>query len=100
VRQYVHDAATKAPRGLASRAAGLPGKAAPYAIPAYQAGKTEEVNPEYQRGGAVSGHQHLVDRLFSEVEKARKAEKGRTSVLLHQPDEHIAKALNMAQAAI
>jgi hypothetical protein len=100
VRQYVHDAATKAPRGLASRAAGLPGKAAPYVTPAYQAGKTEEVNPEYQRGGAVSGHQHLVDRLFSEVEKARKAEKGRTSVLLRQPDEHIAKALNMAQAAI
>jgi hypothetical protein len=38
--------------------------------------------------------------LFTHVERAKKAEKGRTSVLLHQPDEHIAKALNAAQAAI
>jgi hypothetical protein len=56
--------------------------------------------PTHARGGKVGGHQHLVDRLFTHVERAKKAEKGRTSVLLHQPDEHIAKALNAAQAAI
>jgi hypothetical protein len=55
--------------------------------------------PGHARGGRV-GHQHLVDRLFTHIEKAKKAEKSRTSVLLHQPDEHIAKALNVAQAAI
>lgn len=54
---------------------------------------------EHARGGKV-GHQHLVDRMFREVEKAKRAEKGRTSVLLHQPDEAVAKALNVAQAAI
>jgi hypothetical protein len=54
----------------------------------------------HARGGKVSGHQHLVDRLFTHIEKAKKAEKSRTSVLLRQPDEHIAKALNVAQAAI
>jgi hypothetical protein len=55
--------------------------------------------PQHAAGGKV-GHQHLVDRLFSHIEKAKKAERGRTSALLHQPDEHIAKALNAAQAAI
>ena len=55
----------------------------------------------FKRGGSVkSGHQHLVDRLMREVEKAKRVEKGRTSVLLRQPDEAIAKALNVAQAAI
>ena len=34
------------------------------------------------------------------VEQAKKAEQERTSAILHQPDEAVAKALNMAQAAI
>ena len=50
-------------------------------------------------GGKV-GHQHLVDRLFRMIEKAKRAEKARTSVILKQPDEAVAKALNVAQAAI
>jgi hypothetical protein len=55
--------------------------------------------PHHARGGKV-GHQYLVDRLFRHVEKAKKAEKGRTSAILQQPDEMVAKALNVAQAAI
>ena len=53
----------------------------------------------YARGGRA-GHQHLVDRLFQHVERAKKAEKAHTSSLLQQPDSAIAKALNVAQAAI
>ena len=53
----------------------------------------------HARGGKV-GHQHLVDRLMRGVEQAKKAEQERTSAILHQPDEAVAKALNMAQAAI
>ncbi len=56
----------------------------------------------HARGGKVkpSGHQHLVDRLMRAVETAKKAEQQRTSAILQQPDEHVAKALNVAQEAI
>ena len=54
----------------------------------------------YASGGAVKGHQHLVDRLFAASERARREEKAHTSSILHQPDEAVAKALNIAQAAI
>ena len=56
--------------------------------------------PGHARGGAVKGHQHLVDRLFREVEKAKRVEKQHTSAILKQPDEAVAKALNVAQRAI
>ena len=56
----------------------------------------------HARGGKVkpSGHQHLVDRLMRAVETAKKAEQQRTSAILQQPDEHVARALNVAQEAI
>ena len=75
-------------------------RAADVATGVNAAAKTGHPAP-FKRGGSVkAGHQHLVDRLMREVEKAKRAEKGRTSVLLRQPDEAIAKALNVAQAAI
>ena len=55
--------------------------------------------PAHARGGKV-GHQHLVDRLFRHVERAKREEKAHTSALLNQPDTAIAKALNAAQKAI
>jgi hypothetical protein len=61
--------------------------------------RAAQERPAHAHGGKV-GHQHLVDRMFREVEKAKRMEKGRTSVLLQQPDEAVAKALNVAQAAI
>jgi hypothetical protein len=54
----------------------------------------------YASGGAVKGHQHLVDRLFSAAERAKREEKAHTADILHQPDEAVAKALHVAQAAI
>lgn len=53
----------------------------------------------HARGGRV-GHQHLVDRLFRHIERAKREEKAHTSSLLNQPDTAIAKALNVAQRAI
>jgi hypothetical protein len=53
-----------------------------------------------KRGGRVSGHQHLVDRLFKAIEKAKRVEGHRTSALLHQPDEMVAKALNVPQSVV
>ena len=93
-------------RGLES-AAKAPVSAAKYsvrAVPqdaAHLARSDAQARAGHARGGSIkAGHQHLVDRLMREVEKAKRAEKGRTSVLLQQPDETIAKALNVAQAAI
>jgi hypothetical protein len=54
----------------------------------------------YASGGAVKGHQHLVDRLFAAHERAKREEKAHTAGILHQPDEAVAKALHVAQAAI
>ena len=54
----------------------------------------------YASGGAVKGHQHLVDRLFAAHDRAKREEKAHTSGILHQPDEAVAKALHVAQAAI
>lgn len=59
----------------------------------------EAERPAHARGGRV-GHQHLVDRLMRSVEHAKKAEQTRTSALLDHPDEHVAAALKVAQAAI
>jgi hypothetical protein len=61
---------------------------------------TRTAENSYQRGGAVTGHQHLVDRLFAAHERAKREEKASTSGLLRQPDEAVAKALSIAQAAI
>ena len=55
--------------------------------------------PAHARGGRVA-HQHLVDRLFRHVERAKREEKAHTSSLLEQPDSAVAKALNVAQASI
>jgi hypothetical protein len=46
------------------------------------------------------GHQHLVNRLFRHVERAKREEKAHTAPLLEQPDSAVAKALNVAQASI
>jgi hypothetical protein len=54
----------------------------------------------FAKGGAVKGHQHLVDRLFAAHERAKREEKAHTAGILHQPDEAVAKALHVAQAAI
>jgi hypothetical protein len=93
-------------RGLEA-AAKAPVSAAKYsvrAVPqdaAHLARSDAQARAGHARGGSVkTGHQHLVDHLMREVEKAKRAEKGHTSVLLQQPDEAIAKALNVAQAAI
>lgn len=103
--------------GVASRAAPAIGTAYRAAQPAALATQREETTPvremtvhkkfppapaaPFKRGGSVrSAHQGLVDRLMREVEKAKRAEKGRTSVLLRQPDEAVAAALRHAQAAI
>jgi hypothetical protein len=58
------------------------------------------VHPRRASGGAVKGHQHLVDRLFAAHERAKREEKAHTAGILHQPDEAVAKALHVAQAAI
>jgi hypothetical protein len=56
--------------------------------------------PQRAAGGAVGGHQHLVDRLLSAVERAKREEKEHTKPILHMPDEAVASALNKAQEAI
>jgi hypothetical protein len=48
-------------------------------------------------GGRVSD---ISDRLISAAEKAKKAESNQTESLLNIPDDYIAHALNVAQAAI
>jgi hypothetical protein len=70
----------------------------PYAPLAASINATER--EQHARGGKVGGHQHLVNRLMRGVDAAKKAEQTRTSVLLQQPDEMVAKALNTAHAAI
>ena len=85
--------ATPKPRITQTAAQGAPN--APIAGVANTYGREQHAS-----GGAVKGHQHLVDRLFREVEKAKRAEKQHTSVILNQPDEAVAKALNVAQQAI
>lgn len=80
-------------------AAALRNFAARRALEATRA-NAEAQSPAYARGGKVNGHQHIVDRLMRAVEQARKVEENRTSAILKQPDEHVAKALNIAQEAI
>jgi hypothetical protein len=70
------------------------------ALPAGAVISAQEPDRQPHASGGKVGHQHLVDRLFQHVEKAKRAEKARTSAILKQPDEAVAKALNVAQAAI
>jgi hypothetical protein len=60
----------------------------------------QQALPQRAAGGAVGGHQHLVDRLLSAVEHAKKQERESTKSILHMPDEAVASALNKAQEAI
>jgi hypothetical protein len=60
----------------------------------------QQALPQRAAGGAVGGHQHLVDRLLSAVERAKREEKEHTKPILHMPDEAVASALNKAQEAI
>jgi hypothetical protein len=62
--------------------------------------QTQQPLPQRAAGGAVGGHQHLVDRLLSAVERAKREEKEHTKPILHMPDEAVASALNKAQEAI
>jgi hypothetical protein len=57
----------------------------------------------YARGGQVRArmsHEQLVARLFTLVERAKKAEKERTKPILRVPDEAVAHALKLAYDAI
>jgi len=55
----------------------------------------------YAKGGSVKpSHDHLVSRLMSLAETAKKAEKERTKAILSVPDDAVTTALQKAQAAI
>lgn len=57
------------------------------------------VRPGRASGGAVSD-EALIDALMKRAEKAKKAEDASTKPLLHVPDNTVAKALEIAGAAI
>ena len=55
----------------------------------------------HAKGGSVKpSHDHLVSRLMSLAETAKKAEKERTKAILSVPDDAVTTALQKAQAAI
>ena len=55
----------------------------------------------FARGGKIDdGHERLVNRLMRMAEQAKKASNEVTEPLLKAPDEHIVKALAIAQKAI
>lgn len=51
-------------------------------------------------GGRVSSVDGLVDQLMNQVRKAKRENTKATEPLLNQPDEHIVRALDVAQQAI
>ena len=54
-------------------------------------------------GGKISDvrrHEYLVNRLLTAAKDAKKATDKATETLLNVPDEHIVKALDVAQRAI
>jgi len=55
---------------------------------------------ERASGGAVGGHEKLVNRMMMLAEKAKRETKKATESLLAQPDEAVVKALSVAQEAI
>lgn len=57
------------------------------------------IRPGRAHGGKV-GHEHLVNRLMKACVSAKKDEDGSTKPLLDAPDEHIVKALDVAQRAL
>lgn len=59
----------------------------------------ENVRAARASGGRVS-HEHLVNRLMKACVSAKKDEDGSTKPLLDAPDEHIVKALDVAQRAL
>jgi hypothetical protein len=55
----------------------------------------------YAKGGSVKPkHEHLVFRLMSLAESAKRAEKQHTKQILNVPDNAVTTALAKAQAAI
>lgn len=98
----IHESLQNPAPALAQRAGNAAVNVAKFGLPAGAVVSGQEPDtqhPQYARGGKV-GYQHLVGRLMRAVEKARKAEQHRTSAILQQPDERVAKALNVAQEAI
>ena len=63
------------------------------------AAMTQGDRVERKSGGRVS-HEHLVNRLMKACASAKKDEDGSTKALLDAPDEHIVKALDVAQRAL
>ena len=66
-------------------------------------GRSDGGRIDRKSGGKVSNdaaHNHLVARLMSLAEKAKRGENATTKPLLNAPDEAIVKALGIANAAI
>lgn len=72
---------------------------APEATENYENLRPLTIRPGRAHGGKVS-HEHLVDRLMKACVSAKKDEDGSTKGLLDAPDEHIVKALDVAQRAL
>jgi Cell Wall Hydrolase len=68
----------------------------------YYPGEYGEEREAHASGGAVKDQHHemLVNRLMSMAKSAKKATDKATEPLLNVPDEHIVKALDVAQRAI
>lgn len=73
--------------------------AAPEATENYENIRPLTIRPGRASGGKV-GHEHLVNRLMKACASAKKDEDGSTKALLDAPDEHIVKALDVAQRAL
>lgn len=73
--------------------------AAPEAEENYENIRPLTIRPGRAHGGKV-GHEHLVNRLMKACASAKKDEDGSTKALLDAPDEHIVKALDVAQRAL
>jgi hypothetical protein len=74
---------------------------------AYQTAWLREHNKTAATGGAITratggrvGHEHLVNRLIRAADSAKRHANARTEPLLNAPDEHIVKALHIANEAI
>ena len=73
----------------------------------YQTAWMKTHNQTAATGGAITratggrvGHEHLVNRLMRAADSAKRQANARTEPLLNAPDEHIVKALHIANEAI
>lgn len=89
-------------RGLGQEPLSMPSALTSGAISSAIRPQDEETEPlERASGGrAQSGHEHLVNRLMSLADKAKRTEAMNTKTLLNAPDAHIVKALHVANQAI